>query len=114
MSIVPFMRLTLARPDAVLFRAGEPSHQFLVLLLDGDAVVEGQLFGGRDAVVLRALAAGSLFGELGTLDSINRSVVVRATSDTCLATLDDRALAQIVRDQPDLGCALLRAVLGHA
>jgi CRP-like cAMP-binding protein len=112
-SIVPWMRLTLARPDAVLFRAGGPSHQFLVLLLDGDAVVEGQLVGGKEAVVLRTLAAGSLFGELGTLDSITRSVLVRATSDTCLATLDDQALAQIVRDKPDLGCALLRAVLGH-
>lgn len=111
--VVPAMRLTLARPDAVLFRAGGPSHQFLVLLLDGDAVVEGQLLGGREAVVLRTLAPGSLFGELGTLDSITRSVLVRATSDTCLATLDDQTLAQILRDKPDLGCALLRAVLGH-
>jgi len=111
--IVPAMRLTLARPDAVLFRAGGPGHQFLVLLLDGDAVVEGRLVGGREAVVLRTLAPGSLFGELGTLDSITRSVVVRATSDTCLATLDDQTLAQIVHEQPELGCALLRAVLGH-
>lgn len=113
MRIVPCMRLTLARPEAVLFRAGGPSHQFLVLLLDGDAVVEGQLVGGKESVVLRTLAPGSLFGELGTLDSMTRSVVVRATSDTCLATLDDQALAQIVREKPDLGCALLSAVLGH-
>ena len=113
LTIVPSMRLTLARPNAVLFRAGGPGHQFLVLLLDGDAVVEGQLVGGKETVVLRTLAPGSLFGELGTLDSITRSVVVRATSDTCPATLDDEALAAIVRDRPDLGCALLRAVLGH-
>jgi len=113
LSIVPFMKLTLARPGAVMFRAGGPGHQFLVLLLDGDAVVEGQLTGTKDATVLRTLVPGSLFGELGVMDSMARSVVVRATSDACLATLDDAALAQIIRDNPVLGCTLLQAVLGH-
>jgi len=113
LKVVPFMSLTLARPGAVLFRAGGPGHQFLVLLLDGDAVVEGQLTGGKDATVLRPLAPGSLFGELGVMDSMARSVLVRASSDVCLATLDDAALAQIIRDDPALGCALLQAVLGH-
>lgn len=113
LSIVPFMKLTLARAGAVMFRAGGPSHQFLVLLLDGDAVVEGQLTGTQDPTVLRTLVPGSLFGELGVMDSMARSVVVRATSDACLATLDDAALAQIIRENPLLGCTLLQAVLGH-
>ena len=111
--IVPFMNLTLARADAVLFRAGGPGSQFMVMLLAGDAVVEGRLMGGTDWIVLRTLAPGSLFGEMGALDSMARSVVVRATSETCLATLDDGALARLAATDPVLGCSLLRAILGH-
>ena len=112
--IVPFMNLTLARAGSVLFRAGGPGRQYLVMLLDGDAVVEGQRLTGSDEwIVLRSLAPGSLFGEMGAMDSMARSLVVRATSDTCLATLDDAAMAQIIEGSPVLGCRLLQAIVGH-
>lgn len=111
--VVPFMKLTLARRDSVLFRAGGPGSQFMVMLLDGDAVVEGRLTGAGDWLVLRTLVPGSVFGELGAMDSMARSVLVRATSETCLATLDDAALAEVMQADPVLGCNLLRALLGH-
>jgi CRP-like cAMP-binding protein len=63
--------------------------------------------------VLRTLVAGSMFGELGAQDSTARSVSVRATSDTCLATLDYPALDELTATDPTLGCALLRAILAH-
>lgn len=112
--IVPYMKLTLAHRGAVLFRAGGPGSPFLVMLLEGDAVVEGQLTGASDPIVLRTLVAGSVFGELGAMDSTARSVTVRATSDTCLATLGYPALDEVTATEPALGCALLRAILAHA
>jgi CRP-like cAMP-binding protein len=111
--IVTFMKLTLARAGSVLFRAGGPGSQFMVMVLDGDAVVEGQATGASECMVLRSLSPGTLFGEMGALDSMARGVVVRATTETCLATLDDEALEQIVAGYPVLGCSLLKAVLGH-
>jgi CRP-like cAMP-binding protein len=111
--VVPYMKLTLAHRGAVLFRAGGPGSHFLVMLLDGDAVVEGQLTGASDPIVLRTLVAGSMFGELGAEDSAGRCVTVRATSDTCLATLDYPALNALTAADPTLGCALLRAILAH-
>lgn len=111
--VVPYMKLSLAHRGAVLFRAGGPGSHFLVMLLDGDAVVESKLTGASKPIVLRSLVAGSMFGELGATDSIARSVTVRATSDTCLATLDYAALDQLTASDPVLGCALLRAVLAH-
>ena len=111
--VVQFMKLTLARRGAVLFRAGGPGSHFMVMLLDGDAVVEGQLSGVSEPLVLRSLVPGSLFGELGAMDSIGRFVTVRATSDTCLATLDYPALNKVTETDPVLGCALLRAILAH-
>jgi len=113
LQVVPSMKLTLARRGAVLFRAGGPGSHFMVMLLDGDAVVEGQLTGASDSIVLRSLVPGSLFGELGALDSMARSVTVRATADTCLATLTYPALTHVTETNPVLGCALLRAILAH-
>jgi CRP-like cAMP-binding protein len=113
LKIVPYMKLTLARRDSVLFRAGGPGSQFMVMLLEGDAVVEGRLTGAKQWIVLRSLVPGSLFGELGAMDSMARSVLVRATSDCCLATLDDESLSRIERTDPVLGCQLLRAVVAH-
>jgi CRP-like cAMP-binding protein len=63
--------------------------------------------------VLRTLVPGSMFGELGAMDSTARSVTVRATSETCLATLDYPALDQLIAADPTLGCVLLRAILAH-
>lgn len=111
--LVPFMRQTQAPTDAVLFRAGGPGDQFLIMLVAGDALVEGQLSGSARWMTIRSLVPGSLFGELGAMDSMGRSVVVRATTDVHLATLDDHALQQITERDPNLTFALLRAMLGH-
>jgi CRP-like cAMP-binding protein len=111
--VVRRMKLTLARRHAVLFRAGNPGSPFLVLVLDGDAVVEGRLTAASEPIILRTLTAGSLFGEMGAPDTMARLITVRATSDVCLATLDYAALSRITRTDPVLGCALLRATLAH-
>ena len=113
LKIVPFMKLTLARRDSVLFSAGGPGSQFMVMLLEGDAVVEGRLTGAKRWIVLRSLVPGSLFGELGAMDSMARSVLVRATSEACLATLDDDGLARITQTDPVLGCRMLQAIVAH-
>ena len=113
LKVVQFMRLTLARRDAVLFRAGHPGSPFLVMVLDGDAVVEGRLTAASEAIVLRTLTPGSLFGEMGASDSAARLVTVRATSQVVLATLDYADLSRITESDPILGCALLRATLVH-
>jgi CRP-like cAMP-binding protein len=111
--LVPRMHLTTARPESVLFRPGGPGTEFMIMLLEGDAVIEGQLTGTDDWIVLRTLVPGSLFGELGALDSMARAVAVRATSDVCLAILDDVALQQLTQEEPALAFTLLRALLAY-
>ncbi|NKE66839.1 Crp/Fnr family transcriptional regulator [Ramlibacter sp. RBP-2] len=111
--LAQLMKLTTAEPESVLFRPGGPGLDFMIMLLAGDAVIEGQLTGADDWIVLRGLVPGSLFGELGALDSIARAVVVRATSDVCIATLDDAALGQLTQNDPALAFVLLRALLAY-
>lgn len=111
--LVPLMQLTVARSESVLFRSGGPGNEFMVMLLEGDAVIEGQLTGTSDWIVLRTLVPGSLFGELGAMDSMARGVAVRATSEVSLAILDDSALQHITQNEPALAFALLRALLAY-
>lgn len=111
--LVPRMKLTVARPESVLFRPGGPGNEFMIMLLEGDAVIEGQLTGADDWIVLRTLVPGSLFGELGAMDSMARAIAVRATSEVCLAILDDAALQQLTQEEPALAFTLLRALLAY-
>lgn len=113
LAVVRCMDLSTARRDAMLFRAGRPGSPFLVLVLEGDAVVEGRLTAASEPIVLRTLTPGSLFGEMGAPDSMSRLITVRATAPVCLATLNYAALERITRADPVLGCALLRATLAH-
>lgn len=113
LQVVPHMALSMARRDALLFRAGMPGSPFLVTLLSGDAVVEGRLTAASEPIVLRTLTEGSLYGEMGASDSMSRLISVRATSDVYLATLDYAHLDLLTARDPVLGCALLRATLAH-
>lgn len=111
--LVSFMRVTGARAGSILYRPGGPGNDFMIMLVDGDAVVETQLTGTTEWTVLRTLVPGSVFGEMGATDSMARNLVVRATSEVCVAGLDDRALDRITQNDPNLTFALLRAMLAH-
>jgi CRP-like cAMP-binding protein len=113
MEVVSYMKLTLAHTDSLLFRAGSPGSPFMVLVLHGDALVEGRLAANTDPVVLRTLTSGSLYGEMGASDSLSRLITIRAMSDIYLATLGYEELQQLTARNPVLGCALLRATLAH-
>jgi CRP-like cAMP-binding protein len=113
MRVVEQMKLTFARNEAVLFRAGNPGSPFLVLVLEGDAVVEGRLSAASDPIILRSLTSGSLYGEMGAADTATRFIEIRAMSDIYLATLDYESLRRVTAADPVLGCELLRAALAH-
>jgi CRP-like cAMP-binding protein len=113
LKVVEAMKLTFARNEAVLFRAGNPGSPFMVLVLEGDAVVEGRLSAASETIVLRTLTGGSLYGEMGASDTLTRLIEIRAMSDMFLATLDYADLQRLQAADPLLGCALLRATLAH-
>lgn len=113
MRVVEQMKLTFAHNESVLFRAGNPGSPFMVLVLEGDAVVEGRLSAASEPIILRSLTGGSLYGEMGAPDTAARFIEIRAMSDIYLATLDYESLRRITAADPALGCDLLRASLAH-
>ena len=89
-----------------LFRAGEPADRaYLVRSGRLEVVVEQP----RE-VVIRQLKRGAVVGELALLSYGQRSASVRARRDSELAELSRERLETLMRDAPEFGLALVRAM----
>lgn len=95
----------------VLFREGERDSNFMVFILQGEAVVESSTTGHGESMVLKLLGGGDIIGELGIIDNKARSATVTAASDMALAVMDQAAFALLIKEAPSLGCSLLGSLL---
>jgi len=108
---VQFLTPRRVKEGHVLIREGTPNADFMLLVLQGEAIVENELTNASDSMVLTVLGAGSLVGEQGVLDGQPRSASVTAVTDMDLAVLDRAALSRLLTGRPDIGCSLLAAIL---
>lgn len=83
---------------------GERGVGFFVIL-DGRAVVTQ---GGETRTVL---SAGDYFGEMSLIDGDDRTATVTAEDDLRCAVMSMDHFRPFVKDHPDVGWALLRAVV---
>jgi len=93
-------------PGSTLIRAGEPGRAFYVLL-DGNARVV------RPSGRARRLGVGDYFGEMALLDGAARSADVIAEGEVLTLTIGSSGFAKLVRAEPALAQALLRALAGR-
>lgn len=112
-AIVLAQRMRIATIDAgrVLFRAGATNTELMALVLEGEAVVENVDAGVGDGVVLNVLRAGDVIGEMGIVSNTPRSATVTASCRMVVATLDQAAFAQLIRQRPDVACGFLSSIL---
>ena len=113
LQVVHHMKLTLAKRNSVLFRAGGPRSPFMVMVMEGDAVVEGRLDLGQRTDRAAHADRGQPLRRDGRVRLDDAAHPVRGTSEVCLATLHYSALSRLTEADPVLGCALLRAALAH-
>ncbi len=76
------MRERNVKAGTIIFREGEPSDEVLVIL---DGMVEVLRNYGDQPVLLGALKAGQIVGEMGVISGRPRSATARAVSDVTLA-----------------------------
>ena len=105
------MRPYRVKMGTVLFREGDKDANFMIFILQGEAVVESSASGHGESMVLKVLGEGDVIGELGIIDSRARSATVTAVSEMALATMDQAAFAQMVREAPALACSFLGSML---
>ncbi len=109
--IVLLMKPQRINAGTVLIQEGVTSTGYMALVLDGEAVVENDMHGSAESMVLSVLGTGGLFGELGVLDGKPRSATVTASTDMDIAVLDRAALSQLIDKSPKVACALMAAMM---
>jgi CRP-like cAMP-binding protein/Zn-dependent protease len=94
------VRLRIVRPGEPIFRQGDRPDAFYVVRR-GTVQIEDEDPETGDTRVLRAMARGESFGEMGLLGSHRRQATVRAVDDVELFAVDkgtfDRLLAEDMR-----------------
>ena len=99
------------KQGTVLFHEGEKNPNFMMFILQGEAIVESATLGHGQPTVINLLGEGDIIGELGIIDNKARSATVTATSEMALAIMDRAAFALMVKEAPGLACNLLGKVL---
>jgi CRP-like cAMP-binding protein len=97
----------------VLIQEGVTSTGYMAMVLQGEAVVENEIGGPNDSLVLSVLGTGSLFGEMGVLDGKPRSATVTAVTEVHIAVLDRSAMVRLVETSPTVACALMGALMSR-
>lgn len=111
LQIVRLMTPRRVNAGTVLIKEGITTTGYMAMVLQGQAVVENDVKGLNDSMVLSVLGSGGLFGELGVLDAKPRSANVTAITDMDIAVLDRPALARLIETVPHVACALMGAVM---
>lgn len=86
------------------------NNGFMVLLLDGEVLVENITVSRTKPVTVSILGPGSLIGEMGLLDTGPRSASCTASTDIQCAVLTRESLEALIQEQPALGAKFLLAV----
>ena len=109
--VVSYMRPEQVPAGETFITEGDAvNNGFMVLLLDGEVLVENITVSRTRPVTVTVLGPGSLIGEMGLLDTGPRSASCTASTDIQCAVLTRESLEALIQEQPALGAKFLLAV----
>ncbi|MES2415692.1 MAG: cyclic nucleotide-binding domain-containing protein [Pseudomonadota bacterium] len=109
--VVDAMMLRRVQHGTVLIKEGEVTHtDFMMLILEGEVLVDNELTSMDDSMVMSIISAGSLIGEMGVLDGSPRSATCTATTELAVAVLSRDALLALIKNRPAVAARLMLAI----
>ena len=115
MVIVDMMRPKRIPAGTVFITEGEEKHNdYMLLLLEGDAVVEIKNLQQKEDNIIGALGPGSIFGDMSVLDGSARATSCRATSDVSAAILTRARLQELLDTHPLIAAKFVIMLNTHA
>lgn len=109
--VVSYMKPERVKAGQTFIQEGDAENVgFMVLVLEGDVLVESITVNRTEPVTITVLGPGSLVGEMGLLDTGPRSASCTANTDLLCAVLTRDALESLINQQPALGAKLLLAI----
>lgn len=110
-AVLACMLLRQVKTGTVLIKEGEVTHtDFMMLIVDGEVLVDNEVASQDDGMVVSIIGAGSLIGEMGLLDGAPRSASCTATTDLSVAVLSREALLGLIKSNPAVAARLMLAV----
>lgn len=110
--VVSYMQPRQIAAELRFIQAGETENtDYLLLVLQGEVLVENIAVSRSSPVTLTVLGPGSIIGEMSLLDGSPRSASCTAATDLLCAVLDRAALAELIQDDAQLGVKLLAAIM---
>ena len=115
MVVVDMMRPKRIPAGTVFITEGEDKHNdYMLLLLEGDAVIESKTAQQKEGNIIGALGPGSVFGEMSVLDGLPRATTCRATSDVSAAILTRARLQELLASHPLIAAKFIIMLNSHA
>ncbi len=109
--VVSYMRPeTVPAGETFITEGDTVNNGFMVLLLDGEVLIENITVSRTTPVTVTVLGPGSLIGEMGLLDTGPRSASCTASTNIQCAVLTRQALEALIAEQPAMGAKFLLAV----
>jgi CRP/FNR family cyclic AMP-dependent transcriptional regulator len=109
--VVSYMRPRHIPEGTMFIREGDEHNTgFMVLVLEGDVVVESIVVSRVSPITLTVLGPGSLHGDMGLIDGLPRSASCTASTDINCAVLTRDSLLQLLKDKPGIAAKLMMAI----
>ncbi len=109
--VVSYMRPERVDAGETFITEGDSENTgFMVLLLDGEVLVESITVSRTRPVTITVLGPGSLIGEMGILDTGPRSASCTASTNIQCAVLTREGLESLIAEQPVIGAKFLLAI----
>jgi CRP-like cAMP-binding protein len=110
-AVVSYMTPRRIAADTVFIKAGDTEDTaYMLLLIEGDVMVENMAPGQEVAETVTVLGPGSLIGELSLIDGLARTASCTASTDLRCAVLSRQALEKLSTDDPRTAAKLMSAV----
>lgn len=109
--VVGFMQPQRFAEGTVFIKEGETSRtDFMMLIIDGEVLVENEGATAGDSMVMSIIGPGSLLGEMGVLDGAARSATCTAATELQVAILSRGSLLKIIDGVPPVAARLMLAI----
>jgi CRP-like cAMP-binding protein len=106
--VAQHMRLVNFAKGMALIRQGDDQRaDYLLLLLEGDVLVDTTADGATDAVAIAVVGPGSIIGEMALLDGGQRSASCIAMSPVQAAGLSRQGLERLIELHPQVAAKLM-------